>query len=489
MPILYPSQSPISTAQLSQILPWRPSRVIQFILGLLPILVTIILFEILLTLDINLLDQYAVIAVILLLATVVFTAFRYGAYSGVVSGLIASIYLAYSISPPEQLFSYSQDLAINLVIICLLYLGLALATGYLRGRIDQSLFQVNIARAYAEEQQNRLEAILGQLPIGVVITDAHTDQVIYYNHQSQNILDSKGLESNNTTISQLLSTIDSSDTDRSSHEMTSQLPNGQLTHWRVNIGPIYDMQNQRVSNVATFLDITQQKQIEQRKDDFISIASHELKTPVTSLKIYLQLMARQNIVKANSELSEIVTKANSQINKLTRLMSDLLDVSQIQTGKSGYRPRWLSLNNLTRDVVTSLKPSSTHKLMVKGKLDRQVWADPEKITQVITNLINNALKFSDEHQPIVIHLEQLEDYSKVSIQDFGVGIALAQQKLIFEQFYQVKNTSVKPASGLGIGLYICQQIIENHFGQIGVESQPGEGSTFWFTLPNAKPSI
>lgn len=488
MPILYPSQSPINTTQLTQILPWRPSRSIQIILGLLPIFIVVVGLEFSLLFGFNLFTEFAIVAILLLLGTVVFTAFRYGAYSGVVSSIIASLYLAYGTSPSDRLFQYEGNVGLNVLLICLLYLALALATGYLRGKIDQSLLEVNIARAYAEEQQNRLEAILGQLPIGVIITEANTNQIIYYNYQGRSILDSKDFESNDSAIAQLISTVVPSNQDHTSHEIVYQLPNGQLSNWRVNVAPIYDTTQQHVSNVATFLDITQQKQIEQRKDDFISIASHELKTPVTSLKIYLQLMARQNIVKANNELNDIVAKANNQINKLTRLMSDLLDVNQIQTGKADYRLRWVSMTNLTRDVVASIKPSTSHKLIIKGKTTKQVWADPEKITQVLTNLINNAIKYSDEHQPIVIYLEQLKDSTKVSVQDFGMGIAASHQKLIFEQFYQVKKSTAKPSSGLGIGLYICQQIIKNHFGDIGVESQPTKGSTFWFTLPTSKPS-
>ena len=138
-------------------------------------------------------------------------------------------------------------------------------------------------------------------------------------------------------------------------------------------------------------------------------------------------------------------------------------------------------------MVNSIKPSTDHKIIIKGKTAKQVWADPEKITQVITNLINNAIKYSKNNQPIIIHLEQQADNAKVSVQDFGVGIASSQQKRIFEQFYQVKKAAAKPSSGLGIGLYICQQIIINHQGEIGVESQPGQGSIFWFTLPGTKP--
>src|SRR5690606_10725046 len=133
MPILYPSQSPISTAQLTQILPWRPSRANKLILGLLPITITIIVFELIQLYGANILDEYIVISIIGILASVVFTAFRYGAYAGFIGSIAASAYTAYIISPPESLFSYSQNTLINLVVVCLLYIGLALATGYLRG--------------------------------------------------------------------------------------------------------------------------------------------------------------------------------------------------------------------------------------------------------------------------------------------------------------------------------------------------------------------
>ena len=252
-----------------------------------------------------------------------------------------------------------------------------------------------------------------------------------------------------------------------------------------NSSPIYDLAGRHVSTVTTLIDVTQQKEVEQRKDDFISIASHELKTPVTSLKIYLQLLSRQNIVKASSELTDIVTKANNQINRLSHLMSDLLDVNQIQTGKSEYRFQSININAIVRETASSLKSSTHHKITIKGKADDAVWADPEKIGQVITNLLNNAFKYSKDASQVIVHLSQNKNSTIVSVQDFGIGIDIKQQKKIFERFYQVRQSDSKSFPGLGIGLYICQKIIGDHGGEIWVESQPGQGSTFSFSLPHS----
>ena len=489
MPILYPSQAPISTAQLSKIFPWQHTYASRFMLGIIPITVAIIIIEGFLLFGYEISQTNVIVTIIGILAAVVFSASRYGIYSGVVSSILASIYLAYLYSAPDKLFQLDSETALSVVLVSALFIGLALATGYLRDRIEQTLLDEQLARALAEVQQDRLEAILDQLPLGVIISDAKTKDVIYTNSHGRKMFRAKDLPKlAQDSRDDSLHVLDETVMPRQNNKVIKKVLQyenglGRTMFLRATTAPIHDRQGEVVSIVSTYLDITQQKEIEQRKDDFISIASHELKTPVTSLKIYMQLLSRQTLIKTNAEVGEIVTKANNQIAKLTRLMTGLLDVSQIQSGKNDYHPRRVSLNNLVREVVNNIKPSTQHKITVKGKISHSVWADAEKIGQVVTNLLTNAIKYSPKGSSIIIQLSSTEKESLISIIDTGPGIRPSDQYRIFERFHQLKKAENSSYSGLGMGLYISKGIVEDHGGRIWVESEEGRGSTFTFSLP------
>lgn len=487
MPILYPSRSPINPTQLRNILPHRFRRTTLTIVGLIPIIITIIAFEGLTLLGVDLVQLNVVITIILILAAVVFTSSRYGTYSGLISSLVSSVYLAYILSPdPAYPFTYDQGLLRSILLVSALFVGLAAVTGYLREQIQQSFLQEQIARALAEEQQYRLEAILDNMPIGVVITDANTNSIIYTNNLGQTLLSGDLTRSDNQHIQKFVKSIRKQP---KQWEFSYAKPDGQSVHLQTSTSPVNDLSGEHVANVYTFFDVSQQKEVEQRKDDFIRIASHELKTPVTSLKIYMQLFQRHRIVAESPDLKDIADKANDQINKLSRLMADLLDVSHIQTGQSEYNIRQINLNSLIREIAKNIQPSTHHQISVEGKISGKVDADAEKITQVFTNLLANAIKYSAEADQINVRITQSKTHASIAIQDFGIGIAKAQQRKIFEHFYQVKQKDGHSYPGMGIGLYICQRIIQDHHGTLVVESELGKGSTFTFTLPLHAPNL
>lgn len=490
MPILYPSRSPINPARLRRIIPWRPSRTNLLIHGLIPVTLTIIAFELLNVVGFNLVEFDIIISIITLLAAVIYTSSRHGTFAGIVSSIPASIYLAYVVSPnPLQPFMLDPDLTRSLVLISALYVGLAAVTGYLREQIQRSFIQEKITRALAEEQQFRLEAILEQLPIGVVITDSSSETIIYVNQVGRNLL-SSALKDHPKRISedhliQVLGSVNK--TKPSTKESFYLKPDGQPLHLQISTSPIYDLSGEHVSTVSTFFDITQQKETEQRKDDFIGIASHELKTPVTSLKIYMQLLQRHRQVEANSELGEIISKANNQITKLTGLMSDLLDVSRVQTGITDYSFKESNINHVVKEVIKTISPSTHHRLKLSGSIKDSVYMDAEKITQVLTNLVNNAVKYSAGAEEIQIQLSQDDQFAYITVKDFGIGIARSQQKKIFDRFYQVRQKGKKTFPGLGIGLFISQRIVTDHRGQLTVSSELNQGSTFTVKLPLYQP--
>ncbi|MFB9842865.1 ATP-binding protein [Mucilaginibacter ginsenosidivorans] len=239
--------------------------------------------------------------------------------------------------------------------------------------------------------------------------------------------------------------------------------------------------------IGTATDIEDQKKELEKKDEFIGVASHELKTPLTSLKGYLQLMKMQLKDNYPPVFSTYLDKANAVANKLQHLVDDLLDVSKINAGRLDYRMEVINL----KDIVDDCAESSRHiyngfTFVVDNDHDYMIRANTERLEQVITNLVNNAVKYSKTDKHIIIKTEQKGDNSvRVSVTDFGIGLDQDQKKKIFERFYRIEDKKYM-TSGLGMGLYISSQIMSTHNGTMGVESEPGKGSTFYFELPLEK---
>jgi len=221
------------------------------------------------------------------------------------------------------------------------------------------------------------------------------------------------------------------------------------------------------------------------RDEFISVASHELKTPLTSLRIYTQLLAQRFTDPKKPEWQHF-QKLDNQINRLTQLVYDLLDVSKIQTGRLDFHMTKFDISALVTETVSNMELSApSHKLVVSKLSPIHVFADPDRITQVLINLIDNAVKYSPDARQVKISSQIQKDQVKITIQDFGVGIDKKNQAKIFERFFQVNDPSAPAFSGLGMGLYISSEIIRRHGGKIAVKSEHGKGATFYFTLPLA----
>lgn len=234
-------------------------------------------------------------------------------------------------------------------------------------------------------------------------------------------------------------------------------------------------------------DITDRIKEEERKDEFISIAGHELRTPITSLKALTQILKERNETASNFETVSYLTKMDGQLNKLTRLIRELLDVSKIQAGHLELQRNEYDLIQLIREVIGDLQGSTKkHLIIVKGLVKKNVFVDRYRINQVLINLILNAIKYSPEADKMVVRISSDKNNAVVSIQDFGIGINKADQGKIFERFYRVNGPNGERFSGLGLGLYISSEIIKKHGGKIWVQSELGKGSIFTFTVPFQK---
>lgn len=233
--------------------------------------------------------------------------------------------------------------------------------------------------------------------------------------------------------------------------------------------------------------MAERKELAQRKDEFISMAGHELRTPLTSLQGFTELLHRKFTQQGNQEGQRYLAKMAMQINQLSRLIDDLLDISKMQTGKITFAEEAVDVDALVSEVVESLQQTtSQHQISIEGGVQREIVGDRERLGQVLINLITNAIKYSPRAESIIVHLACTDDTLTVSVQDFGIGIPKAHREKVFERFYRVHSNRDRTYSGLGIGLYIAHQIVERHDGKMWVESVEGQGSTFSFSLPIAR---
>ena len=242
--------------------------------------------------------------------------------------------------------------------------------------------------------------------------------------------------------------------------------------------------NKIVKWAGTFTDIEDQKQNMKKKDEFISIASHELKTPLTSIKAYVQLLERE--AEGNTHFMPYVTRTLVQIKKLDSLITDLLNISKIESGKLEFSKKYFDFEAMLSSIIEMVRQSNPdYTVERKGHIDIPIYGDEGRLEQVLTNFLSNAIKYSPNSNKIIIESSVNDGQLRVAVTDFGIGISKPEQKKLFNKFYRVEGTAPF-FQGLGIGLYICAEILERHNGCFGVQSELKKGSTFYFTIPTDK---
>ncbi len=218
-----------------------------------------------------------------------------------------------------------------------------------------------------------------------------------------------------------------------------------------------------------------------QSDEFISIASHEMKTPLTTAKGYIELL----LLSLNEENESVLyaSKASQAVERLHDLVTELLDATKIQHGKLNYNISTFNFNKMVEEAIENIQLSSNNHLILKtGIVSQQVTGDRERLQQVLINLLSNAVKYSPKADKVLVKMEELNDKILVSVQDFGIGMSGRHLNKIFDRYYRVQEHAIH-FQGLGIGLYISHNIIERHNGGMWVESEPDKGSIFYFTLP------
>ncbi|HEU5439357.1 MAG TPA: HAMP domain-containing sensor histidine kinase [Ktedonobacterales bacterium] len=245
------------------------------------------------------------------------------------------------------------------------------------------------------------------------------------------------------------------------------------------------------------------QQTNERVDEFLSILSHELRSPLTGIKAALQLLERRlrryaaqeketnpDVERRLEQALETLAIADREVERQNRLVGDLLDISRIRAGKLDYHDAPADLAAIVREAVEAQQLSwGTREITLVMADDAvPIQADADRIAQVVTNLVTNALKYSPESQPVVVKLTCEGNQARIAVRDRGPGLSAEQRQQLWERFHRVPGIEQQSGSGagLGLGLYICRQIVEHHGGMVGLESVKGRGSTFWFTLPLRK---
>ena len=253
---------------------------------------------------------------------------------------------------------------------------------------------------------------------------------------------------------------------------------------------MFNGQDEPVRFIGSVLDITEQKEDEMRKNDFIGMVSHELKTPLTSLKAYVQLLQENDVDGTDPFRTGALKKVDLQVNKMTTMINSFLNVARLESGKIQLTKGTFDMDNLLTEVVEELGTLyQAHTLILHECPPLPVHADRDKIQQVITNLISNAVKYSPKNTDITVACVHAGDEVVISVTDQGIGLHENDLPRIFTRFYRVQTPSTRTVAGFGIGLYLSAEIINRHDGRIWAESEHGKGSTFRFSIPVTLPLI
>ncbi len=271
---------------------------------------------------------------------------------------------------------------------------------------------------------------------------------------------------------------------RIEHYETQRLTKyGKIIHVSLTVSPIRDSNGTIIGASKIARDISDKVESEKRRDEFVSTASHELKTPVTSQLAFGQLLENFIIKNGDTEYLPYIQKINLQTKKLTKLIEDLLALSRVQGGKLKMDITSFNFDDLVDEIVENMQLTTSQKISVSGISNRNIRGDKERIGQVITNLLSNAIKYSPNSDKIKVKIDTKDDSIIFSVKDYGIGIPKEYHSKLFEKFYRVTGDDEKTFPGMGIGLHVSREIINYHNGKIWVESEKDLGSTFYFSIP------
>lgn len=339
-----------------------------------------------------------------------------------------------------------------------------------------------------KDEKKKIEAIIDSMSEGVIVTD-YEDNILLFNPAAQKVFDNK----NNVLGTNLSNFIKRHNLNKVFEEAykTGQpitkeinLPLSEKI-LKANVSVLKNQSEKAIGFVTVLEDITKLKELDEMKSEFISIVSHELRTPLTSIKGYASLLSNGKLGQLEDKQKQCLDIINTESDRLTNLINDVLDLSKMESGKMQLKREMvhikeiydkLIIHNLAKDKNIKIKPNFQKRLP-------KIYAEPEKILQVFTNLISNAIKFTPENGTIFVNVERVHDYVVVDIIDTGIGMPKKDLNNIFNKFYQVEKHMTRKQGGTGLGLAIVKEIINLHSGLLTANSKEDEGSKFSFAIP------
>jgi len=367
---------------------------------------------------------------------------------------------------------------------------------------DQAAIAVNNARLYQQtlNERRRVDAILEGSADGIAIMDAaHTIQ--RWNRALAKLTNLTALEAIDNNHDNLIKWSkrepgsDLIEAEANGWGISSTSPlyvegdllkkDGRAVAVGITYAPIFDRDNRLVNIVASVRDITKFREAEQLKSTFISIISHELKTPVSLIKGYAGTLRRDDAKWDSKTVQESLTVIEEEADRLTGLIENLLDASRLQAGALKLNVSEVALNTMAEQLAKKFQTqSSAHTFVVEFPPAFPILhADEERVRQVMTNLISNAIKYSPDGGSITIKGRADTDKVTITVSDQGPGLPADELPRVFDRFYRADTAATKRAQGAGLGLYLAKAVIEAHNGEIWAESQQGEGAEFSFSLP------
>ncbi|SDL59522.1 PAS domain S-box-containing protein [Pedobacter sp. ok626] len=348
------------------------------------------------------------------------------------------------------------------------------------------------------ESESRFRSMMETIP-QIAWTNRINGKVVFYNQRWYNYT---GLDNGQTQLRGFKTVVHPEDLKTGFKQFSSILRTNDggefqirvkrmdgLYMWHlIRLMPITDQHGEMQLWVGTATDIQELKLLQQHKDDFIIIASHELKTPITSLKASLQFLDKIKDNPPTPILSKLIGQANKSLGKVNSLIEDLLNSSMASQGQLHINQKHFVLSETIKECCLDIQTEGMYTIKTEGDMQVEVYADIIRIGQIVINFLNNAIKYAPKSKEIRISIEKVNDMAKVSVIDNGPGIPQEKLRYLFDRYYRAENSGSQ-YTGLGLGLYICAEIIKKHNGQIGVESELDKGSSFWFTLPLHTQSI
>lgn len=359
-----------------------------------------------------------------------------------------------------------------------------------RKKYENSLLE---AKKTSDAERSHFELLSDFIP-EMIWTADQSGFVNYANKRFLNYFDISADEVNSKTI---LSKIHSNDRFKCLAAWKKTLESGKdfevqirlisgknFFHWfLVRAIPFKDQTGQIIKWMGSCTNVDDHVNAIQKLDEFISIASHELKTPITSLKASLQLMDRvKDTDSASRMLPRLIDQSNRNMEKIHSLVNDLLNTSSIKEGQIQLNSAEFNVFQLLSNSCTHVRLEEEFQLIVSCDENLMAYGDEHRVDQVVVNFVNNAIKYAPQSKIIYLIAEQEDKQVKISVKDGGEGISKDKIPYLFDRYYRIDHSG-NQYSGLGLGLYICAEIVKRHGGQIGADSDLGQGATFWFTLP------